>query len=290
MSFVQKMLALCLLLFILTSQAFFQVSQQTQVLVLQLGRLVRTLKAPGLYLKIPFVQETIVYDKRILALDVPPTEVTLGDQKRAIVDIFLRYRISDPERFYKTVRHEEGAQLRLTALVSGILRSTLGKKALIDLLSSRRADIMEQISKRSNTAMLPLGIEVIDVRIRRADLPPANSLAIFSRMISERHKEAREIRAHGQERQQVIKSNANLEGELILSEAIQKAGAIRGEGLQKAQAIFREAYAQDPAFAAFYQSLEAYKEALSSKTRYVLTPEQSFLRFFQNTPSKVKKS
>ena len=149
---------------------------------------------------------------------------------------------------------------------------------------------MEQISKRSNTAMLPLGIEVIDVRIRRADLPPANSLAIFSRMISERHKEAREIRAHGQERQQVIKSNANLEGELILSEAIQKAGAIRGEGLQKAQAIFREAYAQDPAFAAFYQSLEAYKEALSSKTRYVLTPEQSFLRFFQNTPSKVKKS
>jgi len=287
---MKRLLAFSLLaIFFLSFQTFFVVHEAQQALVLQLGRLVRTIKDPGLYLKIPFLQETVFSDKRILSQTVLPLEVTLGDQKRAVVDMFLRYKINDPERFFKTVRTEEGVEKRIAPLVSGILRNTLGQSTLPDLLSKERTAIMKEICKRSNKAMQSFGLKVIDARILRADLPPANSLAIFSRMISERKKEAKEIRAQGEEKRSIIKADANLSGELILARAIEEAALIRGKALQESQRIYREAYSQNPDFANLYQTLEHTKEALGDeRSTFILTPDIPFLRYFQKSSSKVQ--
>lgn len=283
-------LPLAILGFFLINESCFVVPQASQALVLQFGRLVSVIRKPGLYFKIPLLQEFVRYDKRILSQDILPIEVTLGDQKRALVDMFMRYRIQDPVLFFKTVRNEAGANSRLVAMVSGILRNTLGHHTLTDLLSQKRSSIMQAICLRANQAVKPLGLRIVDARILRADLPPANSLAIFSRMISERQKEAREIRAHGQEKQQIIKVEANLQGELILAKALEQSAAVLGEGEQAAQEIYRKAYAQNPGFAHLYQTLKAYKKAFTNgKTTYILNTAMPFLRYFQNTSSKVKK-
>ena len=280
-----------LLLILVAGLAFFSsvfvVQQTEQVLLVQLGRLVRVIQTPGLYFKVPLVQNIISYDKRILTLGIPPAEVTLGDQKRAVVDVFLRYRIQNPSLFYKTLSSERGAEQRLSDLVAGVLRSTLGKYELIDLLSTKRDTIMLKIRGRSNEAMQPLGIEVVDVRIRRTDLPPQNNRAIFKRIISERKKEAVEIRAQGEERQRVIRAAARLEGELVMAKAEAEAGGIRGDGVKKAQHIYRGAYSQDPVFAHLYQVLMAAKRVLPQGTTYVLTPKHLLLSYFQQTSSKV---
>ena len=269
------------LLFLLTFQSAFVVQQATQVLVLELGRLVRVIKEPGLFWKVPFIQETFVYDKRILGITLAPTEMTLNDQKRAVVDMFVRYPIIDPLKFYQTVRSELGAQQRLISLVSGISRSILGGRTLANLLSEKRIVIMNQIRDRLNQATAPLGIQIVDVRILRADLPPANSLAIFNRMISERQKEALEIRAVGEEKSRIIRSEARLQGDLIIAKATTHVGDIRAEGERKAQDIYRTAYGRDPEFAHFYQTLEACRQALHKDTLYVLTPDHSLLHLFE---------
>lgn len=272
---------------LLLSQGLFIVEQTEQALVLELGRLVRVIKTPGLYLKTPFIQNVLSYDKRTLGLTLPPTEITLSDQKRSVVDMFVRYRIGDPVQFYKAVRSENGALSRIMPLTSGILRSTLGKRTLKDLLSDRRAEIMQHIMMRTNEALDPLGLTVVDVRIVRADLPAQNSLAIFDRMTSERKKEAREIRAVGEERSQLIKAHARLQGRLLIAEAIKKAATIRATAEKKAQDIYIEAYAQDAEFAYFYQTLEAYRHSLKKKTFYILTPKHPFLTYFH--PHSAKK-
>ncbi|TGW15189.1 protease modulator HflC [bacterium NHP-B] len=277
------------LLFLLLQSAFI-VQQTDQTLVLQLGRLVRVIKAPGLFWKTPFIQDTITYDNRILGLTVPATEVTLGDQKRVVVDMFVRYRIHNPVAFYQSVRNEQGAQSRLMSLISGFARSILGKKNLEDLLSERRVGVMDQIRERLNQAARLLGLQVVDVRILRADLPPANSLAIFERMISERRKEALEIRAVGSEKSNIIRANARLKGERIMADAIEKVGKIRAAGQKAAQTIYRDAYGQSPEFAYFYQTLAAYRQALKKQTVYVLHPDQPFMHLFNGTPSSISSS
>ena len=271
-------------LFVLILESALVVQQATQVLVLELGRLVRVIKEPGLFWKVPFIQNILTYDKRILGLTLDPMEVTLNDQKRAVVDMFVRYRITDPVAFYQTVRNQVGAEKRLLSLVSGISRSILGVRTLANLLSENRVLIMNQIRDRLNQATKPLGINVIDLRILRADLPAANSAAIFNRMISERHKEAIEIRAVGEEKSRVIRSEARLQGDLIVAKAIESASVIRGTGAREAQEIYLSAYGQSPEFANFYQTLEAYRQALQKDTFYVLTPENTSAHLFPSPP------
>lgn len=272
------------ILFVLILESVLVVQQATQVLVLELGRLVRVIKEPGLFWKVPFIQNTLTYNKRTLGLTLDPMEVTLNDQKRAVVDMFVRYRITDPVAFYQTVRNQVGAERRLLSLVSGISRSILGVRTLANLLSENRVLIMNQIRDRLNQATKPLGVDVIDLRILRADLPAANSLAIFNRMISERHKEAQEIRAVGDEKSRIIRSEARLQGDLIIAKAIESASIVRGAGARKAQEIYLDAYGQNPEFANFYQTLEAYRQALQKDTFYVLTPDNTSTHLFQSSP------
>lgn len=270
--------------------ATFIVDKRQQALILQLGKLQRTLQKPGLYFKWPLIQEVIKYDNRILTIPIPYAEVTLGDQKRAVVDTFLRYRIKNPELFYKTLFEEGSAEVRLRGLVSGVLRSTLGTYELVDLLSKKRTVIMEKIRYQTNEAMHPLGIDVVDVRIRRTDLPQQNNLAIFNRIKSERRKEAVEIRAQGHERKKVIEADAHLEGGLLMAKAMEEAAILRSDGHKMAQTIYREAYSKDPEFARLYQSLEAAKKALQREGTYVLTPDHPLLSYFQRPDTKLGKS
>ncbi len=259
----------------------FLVFQTEQALVLELGKLRRVIQSPGLYFKIPLIQNVVHYDKRILTIAIPPAEVTLGDQKRAVVDTFLRYRISDPIVFYKTLSDEISANRRLSDLVSGVLRSTLGTYELVDLLSKKRQDIMKKIQLRTNEAMNTLGIDVVDVRIRRTELPYQNNMAIFERIISERKKEAMEIRARGEEKRTIIRSEAHMEGDLLMAKALEEAGVIRGNALKKAQTVYREAYGQNSAFARFFQTLEEARKSFSSgQTSYILGEEHPFLSTF----------
>ena len=258
--------------------SLFVVNEVEQALVLQFGELVRMVRTPGLHMKFPFIQDTVYYDKRILDFDVSATEVTLGDQKRIVVDTFTRYRIVDPALFYKTVRTEMGAQGRLAALIAGSLRSVLGSTSLSTILSQKRSSTLKVILDQVNKGSQGLGIAVVDVRIKRADLPAENSQAIFNRMISERQKEAQETRAEGQEKAQIIRANADLECTTLLADAGRIAQEEMGTADQRALAISRDAYARDPVFASFYQSKDAYERNLD-ETQYVLTPDgEGFFR------------
>lgn len=275
--------ALVVLVFILSS--LFIVSQRQQALVLQFGELVRVIQEPGLKMKIPFVQEVVFYDRRMLDFDISAVEVTLGDQKRIVVDTFSRYRIVDPSQFYKTVRNETVAQARLSTVTTGTLRSILGHASLSQLLSQERITIMHSVRQRVNQAIKNLGIEVVDVRIRRADLPKENSQAIFNRMISERQKEAQEIRAQGKEIAQVIRSKAELERTVLLAEAEKKSQILKGEGDAERANLYAKVYGRDPKFAAFYQTLQAYRGALTdNQTTLVLSVESDFFKFLQKNP------
>ena len=204
----------------------------------------------------------------------------MGDQKRVVVDTFSRYRIVNPILFFKTVRNEAGAQGRLAALITGNLRSILGASTLGELLSANRVAVMHKIKDQVNIAAKGLGIELVDVRICRADLPQENSQAIFERMISERVKEAKQLSAEGRMKSQIIRSNADLTCTTIVATGQQEAETIKGEGDKKAQEITRKAYAVDPEFAAFYQTLQGYEKALDAQTSYVLSSDNVFLRYF----------
>ncbi len=275
-----------LVLFVLGLGSLFVVTETEQALVLQFGELVDVVRAPGLKVKMPFVQDVVFYDKRILDFDIPTTEVTLGDQKRIVVDTFTRYRIQNPAAFYKTVRDVERAQGRLSALITGKLRSVLGQASLTDLLSVERSEILKDIRNKVNDAVKKLGIEVVDVRIRRADLPPENSQAIYQRMISERQKEAQKIRSEGKEKAQVIQAEADFESTVLIAHAEQKSQEEMGAGDQESLDILGQAYAEDPDFAAFYQSLEAYRSSLKKDARFILSPNsQDFLKYLERGAS-----
>lgn len=260
--------------------SFFIVEQTQQVLVLEFGKLVRILKKPGLYVKIPFLQSLRVYDNRILDFDLSSIPATLGDQKRLLVDTFARYRIVNPALFYRTVQNEHGAEQRLRILNQSIALSVLGQIQLIDVLSPKRTAISRLIRDRMNEAAKAFGIEVVDLQLRGTDLPPENSEAIFNRMISERKQEAQEFRSRGDEISQEIKATADKERTIILAEARKYAEKIKGEGdayvTQKAGAI----YGKDPSFYEFLASLKAYEKALNPETTtLILSPQDSFFKF-----------
>lgn len=274
---------LVVVIFILSS--LFIVSQMQQALVLQFGELLRVIQEPGLKMKIPFVQEVVFYDHRMLDFDVSAVEVTLGDQKRIVVDTFTRYRIVDPAKFYKTVRNETVAQARLSTVTTGTLRSVLGNTSLSQLLSKERITIMHSIRQKVNDATKGFGVEVVDVRIRRADLPKENSQAVFNRMISGRQKEAQEIRAQGKEISQVIRAKADLERTVLMAEAEKQSQILKGEGDAEVARLYREAYRRSPDFASFYQTLQAYRSAfMDGETTFVLSPDNDFLKLLHKNP------
>jgi len=268
---------------IFAMSSLFIVDQTEQALVLQLGQPRRVIRTPGLRVKRPFIENVIYYDKRLLDFEPPPEEVIASDQKRLVVDTYTRYRITNPLLFYQTVNSEEAVRARLNALVSGSLRRVIGNVTLSALLSAQRAAIMRQIRDEVSVQAKPFGIDVIDVRIRRADLPPENSQAIFARMQSERQQQAAQYRAEGAEAAQTVRAGADRDRTVILAEAQRTAQKARGEGDAKAIGIYAQAYGQDKQFFAFYRSLQAYRDALNgSTTSFVLTPDSEFFRFFEN--------
>jgi len=271
---------------VVAASSLFSVHQTQQVLITQFGQPIRVADQPGLNWKVPFIQTGISFDRRLLDFDAQGQEVILGDQRRLVVDTFTRYRITDPLRFYQTVGATEGGiRLRLGPIVSSSLRNTLGNEPLLAVLSADRARIMGEIRQRVNAEARSFGIEVTDVRIRRADLPEENTQAILSRMQSERERVAREQRAEGAEQAQRIRAAAERDRTVLLAEARGTADRVRGEGEGEATKIYADAFEQDPAFFATYRTLQAYREVFGKgQSRLVLTPNGDFLRLLREMP------
>ena len=259
----------------------FTVHQTRQALVLQFGDPRRAIQKPGLHFKLPFVQNVEYFDKRILPYDGEAEEIIALDQKRLVVDSFVRFRIDDPLKFFQSVGDENIARSRIGAMLNSSLRAVLGEVPLASVLTGERADLMNDIGERVNREAAALGVTVTDVRIKRADLPEANSQAIYARMKTEREREAREFRAQGAEEAQRVRSRADREKRVILAEAQKRAQILRGEGDGERNRIFADAFGQDPEFFAFYRSMQAYGEALTREdTTMVLSPDSDFFRFF----------
>ncbi len=269
---------------VVAASSLFTVHQARQALVLQFGEPRKVIQDPGLNLKIPFIQDVRYFDNRLLEFDAPAEEMILSDQKRLVVDAFALYRIADPLLFYQSVGTEAVARGRLGNLVNAAIRRTLGSVPLSSVVSGERADIMVTIRVSVNEEAEPLGINVVDVRMKRADLPAENSQAVFRRMQTEREREAKEFRAQGAEVGQRIRSRADREKTILLAEARKTAQISRGEGDGEAVRIFAEAFGKDIDFFAFYRSMEAYREALSSDdTTMVLSPSSEFFRYFDHS-------
>ena len=263
-------------------QSVFVVQQMQLALITQFGEPVRVIKEPGLALKAPFIQNVIVMDKRILELDATPEEVIASDRRRIVVDAFARYRISDPLRYYQSLRTDALAQQRLSSILSSSLRGELGKRPFAALLTADRQSLMTLIRDQMRSQAGALGIEIVDVRIRRADLPKENLESVFGRMQTERQREAAGYRASGDEEAQRIKSAADKEVTIIKANATKQSDILRGEGEAERNRILGEAYGRDPEFFEFYRSLTAYEQSMgSSNTTLVISPDSPFFKYFQ---------
>jgi membrane protease subunit HflC len=264
--------------------ALFTVNQTQQALVLQFGEPKRIIQDPGLAIKMPFIQDVEYYEKRVLSL-IPQDaeEVILADQKRILVDAFARFRIANPLLFYQTVRNEFGARARLESIIDSSVRRVLGSETLASILTGKRNDINNNIRDEVEQSVTSLGIEIIDVRLRRADYPASTSQNIFNRMKSEREREAKEFRATGEEQAQKIRADAEKTRTVIVAEAARQAQENRGRGDSEAIDIYAESFGQDPEFFSFYRSMEAYRKSIGeSQTSMVLAPDSEFFKFFKN--------
>ncbi len=267
--------------------SIFIVKEINQAIVLQFGDPKRIVLKPGLNFKIPFIQNVVFLDKRILNLDAPPEEVIASDQKRLIVDAFARFQIVDPLKFYISVGNERVARSRLSTIINSRIRSVLGTQRLQTLLSADRTNQMALIQTGVNNEAEKFGIKIVDVRIKRADLPPANSEAIYRRMQTEREREAKEFRAKGAEMAITITSTADKEVTVILANAQKQSEIMKGEGDGQRNKIFADAFGQDPEFFAFYRNMQAYENALiGGETSLILSPDSEFFKFFGNIKGK----
>ena len=257
----------------------FTVPQWMQAIVLQLGEPVRTVREPGLYFKLPFVQNVLYFDRRLLEYDASPKELLTRDKQQLVVDNFSRWRIVDPLQFYRTVRNEAGAQSRLDDIVYSILRETLGRHALRDVISGKRAELLGEITRTSNEKAREYGIEIVDVRIKRADLPEKNELNVFNRMRTERERLAKKFRAEGDEEARKIRSEADKQVQILLADASQQAEIKRGTGDALAVKIFADAYGKDPEFYELTRTLEAYRKTIGEGTTVVQSPNSEFYRY-----------
>jgi modulator of FtsH protease HflC len=265
----------------------FTVSQTEQVLVVRLGEPVRVVTEPGLNFKAPFIDTVISIDKRILDLENPSQEVIASDQKRLVVDAFARYRIKNALRFYQSVGSIQAANIQLTTLLNAALRRVLGEVTFINVVRDERETLMQRIREQLDKEADGYGIQVVDVRIRRADLPEQNSQAVYQRMQTERQRQAAEFRAQGGQSAQEIRSKADREATVIVADANSTAEQTRGVGDGERNRLFAEAYGQDPDFFAFYRSMTAYENGLKSNdTRFLLRPDSDFFKFFSNPSGK----
>ena len=265
--------------------AYFIVHQTQMALVLEFGNPTRVITKPGLYWKTPVVQTVEFFDKRILDVEISSKEVTASDQKRLVVDAFARYKIIDPLLFFQSVTDEAGAHARIDNVMDAAMRSVLGGTSFIDVVKEKREELMRQIAQRVNGEVKNFGIEIVDVRIKRADLPEANSQAIYERMKTEREREAAEIRAEGSEQSKRIKATADRGVTVIIADANRDSERLRGEGDAERNRIYAEAFSKDPDFFAFYRSMQAYEEGLKSNdTRLVISPNTEFFQYF-NSPN-----
>jgi modulator of FtsH protease HflC len=268
---------------IIAFAATFTVYQTRQALVLRFGAVRNVISQPGLYFKVPLVDTVHYIDKRVLDLDTPVQTVLSTDRQNLEVDAFARYRITDPLRFYQAVNNVQNANARLTSFLNSALRNVLAGATTTDIIRTRRGELMNHIQDIVNRQAQTLGVEIIDVRLTRVDLPAANSQAVFQRMQTERQREAADLRANGQQQAQAIRAKAEREATVILAEANRQAEQLRGQGDADRNRILAEAFGRDPDFFAFYRSMQAYENALKAgETRMVLTPDSDFFRYFND--------
>ena len=269
---------------IITYLSLFTVKEINQAIVLQFGNPKQVITTAGLQWKIPFVQNVVFLDRRILSLDPAPEEVIASDQKRLIVDAYSRFKIIDPLKFYISLGNEMVARSRLATIINSRIRNVLGKQSLATLLSEERGRQMAIIQEGVNEEAKKFGIEIIDVRIKRADLPQANSEAIYKRMQTEREREAKEFRARGAEMAVTITSTADKEVTVILANADKQSEIMKGEGDGIRNKIFADAFGQDPEFFSFYRAMQAYEKALiGGETTMILSPDSDFFKYFGST-------
>lgn len=293
----QRQIALLIVavgLLVVLSQTFFIVDQRRQAVVIALGNPVRVINAPGdtpspgLKIKVPFYEQVVQFDKRNLSLEAEEEEVIASDQERLVVDAFVRYRISNPLQYYRTLRDESTASDRIARLVNSSLRQILGTATSNDIISGRRGALMAQTKQdvMNRARASRLGIEIIDVRIKRADLPSANQAAVYRRMQTSREQEAAQIRAIGEQQKREINASADKEVAITLAAARQEAETTRGEGDAQRTRIFANAFGKDPGFAAFYRSMQAYEASLGQgDTTMVLSPDSEFFKYFDRGPN-----
>jgi membrane protease subunit HflC len=272
---------------VIAYSSIFTVNQTEQALVVRLGDPVDVVTDAGLHFKAPFIDTVIPVDKRILDLENPSQEVIASDQKRLVVDAFARYRIKNALRFYQSIGSIQAANIQLTTLLNASLRRVLGEVTFIQVVRDEREALMQRIRDQLDKEADAYGIQVVDVRIRRADLPEQNSQAVYQRMQTERQREAAEFRAQGAQKAQEIKSNADRESTVIVAEANSTSEQVRGEGDGERNRLFAEAYGKDPDFFAFYRSMTAYENGLKSNdTRFLLQPDSDFFKYFSNPSGK----
>lgn len=268
---------------IIAYSSLYTIYPTQQALVVQFGEVRRPVTEPGIYFKTPFIQDVIFIDKRNLNLDMPSVEAIASDKKRLVVDAFARYRIEDPILFYQTVNNVTQAEARLATFLQSSLRSELARATFTDVVRDKRSALMEKIRSQIDGRAAEIGIDLVDVKIRHADLPEANSQAIFRRMQTERQREATEIRAEGEEQSRRIKSRADRDATVLIAEAKRDAEKLRGDGDAERNNIFADAYGRDPEFFSFYRSMQAYETGLlESDTSLVISPDSEFFRYFND--------
>ncbi|MEW6543136.1 MAG: protease modulator HflC [Nitrospirota bacterium] len=270
-----------ILLVVLGASPFFIVDVTQTAIVVQLGKPVRTITQPGLQFKAPFIQEVTYFDKRLLDYDSSAQDVITQDKKTLLIDNFAKWRIINPLKVYQAFQTQRGALRRLDDIIYSELRVELGRHDLSEIVSKTRAQIMAVVTERANEKAKAYGIEIQDVRIKRADLPEQNEKAVFARMQAERERQAKQYRAEGAEEAQKIRSDAEKDREIILAEAYKTAEELRGDGDAKAFKIYAEAYRQDPKFFEFTRSMEAYKKTFSTNSTIVISPDSEFFKYLK---------
>lgn len=281
-------LALIAAALVLAANTFFVVGQRDQALVLELGRAVRTENVglqgrPGLKLKVPFIQDRVLFDKRNLGVTLEGNDpIVASDQQRLVVDAFARYRISDPLTFYQKLQNEDQAEQRLRVILNGTLRRVLASVPASDIVSGKRAELLQAITQNMQVEAKDLGLQIIDVRIRQADLPDAVEDQVFARMRTDREKVAAQIRAEGAAQATRIRAEADREATIIRATAKEQADATRGQGDAERARIFAQSFGKDPEFAAFYRSMQAYDQTLQEGTPVLVTPDSEFFKYLRN--------
>lgn len=280
-----KISTVIFIILLLIFNTFFVVDQRKQALVLQFGKVIKTINKAGISYKIPLVQNAIFFDKRIIDLALPEQEVIASDQKRLLINAFAKYKIIDPVKFYTTVVNNQGLANKLAGILDSSLRQVIGEIHLNELLTENRGNIMKDIKDVVSDSSEIFGIEIVDVRIMRTDLPKENSDAIYARMQTEREKEAKEIRAKGAQEAQKIKAEADKQKTIIEAEAKKDADIVRGEAEAEANKIYANSFGKDPEFADFYRSMQAYQKSLlndNNKTKMIISPDGEFFKYFGN--------